>query len=462
MGHLPTLSIALGHRGVRIGVLFAAGVAAIAASAMIAANGDGTDRAAALGVLVLGALTVLGLKAAAEAVSLAGRSARSNTRTKAAIRTVQQRTAATNRELTEIEQRVSNMTGQVRSLEHETACHERKLIELGGLAETGQNELRRAVASETERLRALEQQHRHHVRQAAHERRARLASTALGDERKSAIDPSDVVHLIEGIESGTIAPERVSDKFPDDAIGLSGRKFRTLVCGLVGLYEGLGAYLEVGIYRGVTLCASAVSNPEVEHIGVDNFSQADDEGRNRSVFHDLIAARRLNNIEFVEQDFHTFLSDRTLAEIRDIAVYYFDASHDYRSQLLALLHGSRQTIHGGVMLVDDCNYSHVRAASYDFCEFNPEWAMLFEQYTAGHPQRVDDEMADEMRDGWWDGVHVLIHDPDFRVERLERQADPTLDRFFVRQHVAANCNTDDVQSRLARVRDTDRATGAPR
>ena len=104
------------------------------------------------------------------------------------------------------------------------------------------------------------------------------------------------------------------------------------------------------------------------------------------------------------------------------------------------------------MLVDDCNYSHVRAATYDFCDLRPEWALLFERYTEGHPLRVSDDLRERMQEGWWNGVHVLVHHPRYLVDRLPRPDEPELDRFFLAQHPAENCQTDYVGSRLARAR----------
>lgn len=330
---------------------------------------------------------------------------------------------------------------------------------LPGLAEdvAGLGQAHERLGRTVEQVRAAAIRAAHQI---DYERRVRLADqSGLGvgsadtapSEESGVPDPVTLARLISDIDTGQIPAEHLSDAFSPDVVGLSGRKFRTLVAELVRAYAGHGVYLEIGTYRGRTICTSAVHNPHVPHVGVDNFSQVDDDGVNRSIFDALVDQLGLDNIEFIERDFNELLAERTRRNIRDVAVYYFDASHDHRSQLMALAHGAQQVIPGGVMIVDDCNYSHVRAASYDFCELEPDWALLFERYTAGHPNKVDGETYAALSEGWWDGVHVLVHDPAHVVERLERQADARLESFFLQQHRPEHCHTTDVVSRSAEV-----------
>jgi hypothetical protein len=349
----------------------------------------------------------------------------------------------------------SASTHRVNAVESGLTRQREQHADLAERAERDLDEIRAQSQAATERLTRLEQRVRNHWRQSQIQR---LAISPQQDPNAdiAAVDASSVRAVVEAIESGAIPSEQISDAFPEASIGLSGRRFRTLISALVGHYSERGAYLEIGTYLGKTICTSALANPSVRHIGVDDFSQVNEGGRNRDLFLQLVRTSGATNIDFFEEDFVEFLTDRTLARTRDISVYYFDASHDYRSQLLALLHGSRQTIAGGVMLVDDCNYAHVRAASYDFCASHPEWALLFERYTAGHPSHVETAADVEQRDDWWNGVHVLVHDPRFQLERLERQPDQQLDQSFRSQHTLSNCYVDDVRSRLARPRDDSR------
>lgn len=264
------------------------------------------------------------------------------------------------------------------------------------------------------------------------------------------LTPEHLAKIVDGVESGRIPAEHASDSFPAEVTGLSGRKFRTLVAELVGALGASGDYLEIGTFQGKTLCTSAVLNPQVRHIGVDNFSYGSGK-KNLQILNELAKQLELSNLELFEEDFFNWLPKKSATGQRDIAVYYFDASHDYRSQLLALLYGAQIVVPNGVMLVDDCNYSHVRAATYDFCSLNRDWALFFERYTQGHPNLASDQERHQMDEGWWNGVHLLVHDPEHRLARLERQPDPPLEKFFLDQHRIENCVTDKIISRRARI-----------
>jgi Methyltransferase domain len=286
------------------------------------------------------------------------------------------------------------------------------------------------------------------------DRRNRIRAVACSDTSGSvqqAIQITEIARIIEAVDSGDIPPEHTSDDFPEEVIGLSGRKFRTLICELVRLFGARGHYLEIGTYHGKTICTSCVNNPDVVHLGIDNFSQFDRDGMNHAILNRLIARLGIDNIDFRDEDFETFMRERTRTNTRDVSVFYFDASHDYRSQLFALLHGARQVVDGGVMLVDDCNYTHVRAATYDFCESHPDWALLFEHYTGGHPMKAEAAKRRELDEGWWNGVNVLVHDPSRMVERLERVPESNARSFFLAQHPMENCDSSAVRSRSASV-----------
>jgi hypothetical protein len=63
-----------------------------------------------------------------------------------------------------------------------------------------------------------------------------------------------------------------------------------------------------------------------------------------------------------------------------------------------------------VVVVDDCNYAHVRQANRDFLVTNPEYKLVFEQYTAKHPNNMTPLELSEARRGWWNGVNILARD----------------------------------------------------
>jgi hypothetical protein len=95
-----------------------------------------------------------------------------------------------------------------------------------------------------------------------------------------------------------------------------------------------------------------------------------------------------------------------------IGAYFVDGPHDYRSQLICLNLAKPYLSDCSIIVVDDCNYRHVRLANRDFLLANPDYKLLFEAYTDCHPGNMDKDAEQEARKGWWNGVNIIIvHDP---------------------------------------------------
>jgi hypothetical protein len=117
----------------------------------------------------------------------------------------------------------------------------------------------------------------------------------------------------------------------------------------------------------------------------------------------------LRNLDIATFDFEKFLATMRGIYARKVVIYFYDASHNYRSQMLALQHASKYIALGGIIVVDDCNYPHVRQATADMLAVFPEFKLLFEAYTGTHPATRQGADQDEILRTWWDGVNVIIH-----------------------------------------------------
>jgi len=255
-------------------------------------------------------------------------------------------------------------------------------------------------------------------------------------------DANEVLDLIKSIhETSDLTDRKGKAKLPVGNVGPSGQKFRTLISELNGLQGDDGCYLEVGIYRGRTIFTSAVENSHVKHIGIDNFSQFDPEGVNAGHVYGGIKELGLTNVEIVEDDFTRYFIGLGRIPERNVGMFFYDAIHDYRSQLYGLLQGARVITPGGLLIVDDTNYAHVRYATYDFIEAYPDYKLLFETYTYMHPARMEPEVAAAARDAWWNGTHVIIYDPENRYQGLGASRSEDTDIRFARAvtQTTANC-----------------------
>lgn len=207
---------------------------------------------------------------------------------------------------------------------------------------------------------------------------------------------------------------------PDVLKGYSGTKLIALLQALSKslLSNADVCYLEVGVFQGLTLLSvanhlNADRSDELLCFGVDNFSQFDVERKNYDLVTRTAAGLGLTNVRLINRDYEdAFVHLREHIENRKLGVYFVDGPHDYRSQLMCLLLAVPYMASQSVILVDDCNYPHVRLATRDFLVTHPEFKLAFEAYTPGHPMNAQEAVQIEYRNGWWNGVHVLVRDVD--------------------------------------------------
>ena len=220
----------------------------------------------------------------------------------------------------------------------------------------------------------------------------------------------DVLDCLRETERSGLA----SNKEHDVLGGLTGKKTVGALRSLCGLFaDDPGAcYLEIGVFQGLTLLSVAVNHPDFPCFGIDNFSLLDPEGKNLEIVRERIERLGADNALLINEDFEDALEDldRHLGS-RKIGVFFVDGAHDYRSQLVALMLAFPYLHERAVILVDDSNYAYVRQSTRDFLVTHPDYRMVFEAYTPGHPTNLDAETLKACEDGWLNGINVLVRDP---------------------------------------------------
>jgi hypothetical protein len=169
-------------------------------------------------------------------------------------------------------------------------------------------------------------------------------------------------------------------------------------------------YLEVGVFQGLTLLSvGSVAKGDV--FGIDNFAFFDKDGKNQSIVEDRRSKLGLDNVHLINADYEDALHalEKHLNG-RKISVYFVDGPHDYRSQLVCLLFAKPFLSENAVIVVDDSNYNDVRQATADFLVSHPEYKLFYQAYTACHPINMDKKTEEEARNGWWDGINVIVRD----------------------------------------------------
>lgn len=205
----------------------------------------------------------------------------------------------------------------------------------------------------------------------------------------------------------------VSDKGHDVLTGLSGCATVGALQRLVGLFAGRKdvCYLEVGVFQGLSLLSVAIEHPDFACFGIDNFSLLDPEGKNLGIVEDRTARLGLTNATLINRDFEAALEDLPgHVGARKVGVFLIDGAHDYRSQLMGLLLIKPFLADDCVIIVDDANYPDVRQSTRDFLLSHPEFKMVFEAYSPGHPANLDKATLARYEAGWLNGVNVLVKD----------------------------------------------------
>lgn len=180
--------------------------------------------------------------------------------------------------------------------------------------------------------------------------------------------------------------------------GMSTENVRYLINEIVRRYAQGGTYLEVGSYRGCSLLSAAIFNPTTLCVGIDDFSGFKESGDNRAALHTNIeACGSPPNIEFYECSFLDGLR-RFRAEHaeRKVDVYFYDASHDYVSQVLGLVRALPLLAERCLIVVDDLNWEGPDAANRFFVQKHPEFRVLYRQLTPKNASPT-----------WWNGIEVI-------------------------------------------------------
>lgn len=173
-------------------------------------------------------------------------------------------------------------------------------------------------------------------------------------------------------------------------------------------------YLEIGVFQGLTLLSVANHlKGHADAFGIDNFAFFDPKNENLNLVQSRREKLALDNAHLINLDYEDALhSLEQQIQNRKVGLYFIDGPHDYRSQLVCLLFAKKHLAPGAIIVIDDANYNHVRQATVDFLVSHPDYKLLFEAYTDKHPYNMTDSEEAEARKTWWDGVNILVHDPE--------------------------------------------------
>lgn len=246
--------------------------------------------------------------------------------------------------------------------------------------------------------------------------------------------------VLEAIAAAEADGPITSPEVQAEVTGLSGGRLIGTLQRLAQLFEGeeTRCYVEIGVFRGLSLISVAKAAPQLACFGVDSFQPIDDEQNedNEQLVRDRIARLGATNAELIKADYEDALTrfDNAEGAGRKIGLLFVDGPHDYRSQVVCLLFAKRLLAPDCVIVVDDSNYNHVRQANRDFLLSHPDFKLAFEAYTDQHPANQSSEERVDAEAGWWNGVNILVRDAE---DRLQEAFPPVMadKSVFINDHV---------------------------
>ena len=188
-------------------------------------------------------------------------------------------------------------------------------------------------------------------------------------------------------------PQEADPFYPemlDEVGGLAKPNNLALVAAAASRLEPGESYVEIGSFKGASLIAASRAW-DGDVVAIDDFSMG--EGSRERLEQNL--ARFGGHAEILEGDAFELLRGGAL-EGRRVGVYYYDAAHDYESQLEGLRLIEPYLAERALLIVDDSDWERVDRAIADYLAEQPrarELARLGGN-DRGHPE-------------WWEGVSII-------------------------------------------------------
>jgi predicted O-methyltransferase YrrM len=155
------------------------------------------------------------------------------------------------------------------------------------------------------------------------------------------------------------------------------------------------AYVEIGVYHGASLIAAMLGNEERRFVAVDSFVFPDSELEKVEA---NLERYGLPRPELLVGDVFELVPSGALHGI-PVGLWYYDAAHDYDSQIQGLRIAEPLLVPGALLIVDDTDWDDVERALDDYVAEQPRARRLLtiDGKDRGYPQ-------------WWEGMQVLVWD----------------------------------------------------
>jgi len=182
--------------------------------------------------------------------------------------------------------------------------------------------------------------------------------------------------------------------------GMNTENIRFIINDLVKKYAK--TYLEIGTYQGSSIISAAIFNNNVRCIAIDNFSQFDNNGVNKSILLNNIKNAEINNIELIDKDYKIAITELFKNEPNlKIDIYFYDGNHSYENQLNGLNIIKPYLSKSCIIFIDDTNYDRVLKANQHWLTENTD----FKSFNIDTPKNGHNT--------WWNGFSILYRNIEF-------------------------------------------------
>lgn len=168
----------------------------------------------------------------------------------------------------------------------------------------------------------------------------------------------------------------------------------------VSCLEDEEVYCEVGCFQGASLIGALLNHPQINAYAVDNFSQGINSEISLAALIDHLSYFGFDDqVFFLEQNFEDFFTElNQIDSVSKIGVYFYDAAHNYRSQLMGLMLAKPFLASQALIVITHSNWSGVLQATQDFIALNSSCKKLL------------DFTKPDSRSQIWNGLQVLRWD----------------------------------------------------
>lgn len=178
--------------------------------------------------------------------------------------------------------------------------------------------------------------------------------------------------------------------------GLATANTLALVATAASLVPEGESYVEIGTYRGASLVSALLASPTLDAVSVDSFVLGDASREELEV--NLARFGLADRPTLLEGDVFDLVPAGALGD-RRVGLWYYDAAHDYDSQVAGLRIAEPHLADRALLVVDDSDWERVERAIDDYLASQPRARRLLvvEGKERGHPH-------------WWEGMQVLAWD----------------------------------------------------